>query len=153
LFFKERFHYLGSFSSETASELDVLGLDGNSLGMDGSQVGVFKETDKVGFGGLLQGTDGRGLETEIGLEVLGDFTDKTLEGQFSDQKLGGFLVSSDFSEGNSTGSVSVGFLDSTGSGGRLSGSLGGELFSRGFSTSGLSCGLLSSGHFDLDVRR
>lgn len=52
--------------------------------MDGAEVGVFEEGDKVGLNGLLESTDGRGLEAEIGLEVLCDFTDQALEGKLSD---------------------------------------------------------------------
>lgn len=43
--------------------------------MDGAQVGVLEERDEVRLDGLLQGTDGGGLEAEVGLEVLGDLTD------------------------------------------------------------------------------
>lgn len=42
--------------------------------MDGAQVGVLEEGDEVRLDGLLQGTDGGGLEAEVGLEVLGDLT-------------------------------------------------------------------------------
>lgn len=35
--------------------------------MDGSQVGVLKEGDEVGLGSLLEGHDGRRLESEVGL--------------------------------------------------------------------------------------
>lgn len=38
------------------SELDVLWLDGDSLGVDGSQVGVFEEGDEVSLSGFLEGT-------------------------------------------------------------------------------------------------
>jgi hypothetical protein len=44
-----------------------------------SQVGVFEERDQVGLGGLLEGHDGGRLEAQVGLEVLGDLTDETLE--------------------------------------------------------------------------
>ena len=44
------------------------GHDGDTLGVDGAQVGVFEETDEVSLGCLLKGHDGRGLETEIGLD-------------------------------------------------------------------------------------
>lgn len=57
--------------------------------MDGAQVGVLEKRDEVGLNGLLESTDGGGLETEVGLEVLVDFTDRTLEGGLADQKLGG----------------------------------------------------------------
>ena len=65
----------------------TLGLDGDTLGVDGSQVGVLEERDEVGLGGLLEGTDRRRLEAEVGLEVLGDLTDETLEaaGRVSDE--------------------------------------------------------------------
>lgn len=35
--------------------------------------------DEVGLGRLLEGHDGRRLESQVGLEVLSDLTDKTLE--------------------------------------------------------------------------
>ena len=38
---------------------------------------------------LLEGHDGGRLESEVGLEVLGDLTDETLEGELSDEELGG----------------------------------------------------------------
>lgn len=43
--------------------------------MDGAEVGILEEGDEVRLDGLLEGTDGRRLESEIGLEVLGDLTD------------------------------------------------------------------------------
>lgn len=56
--------------------------------MDGSQVGVFEQRDEVSLGSFLECKDGRRLETEVGLEVLGDFTDESLEGEFADEKVG-----------------------------------------------------------------
>ena len=40
-------------STDMAGELDVLGHYGDSLGMYGTQVAVFKQPDQVGFAGLL----------------------------------------------------------------------------------------------------
>jgi hypothetical protein len=54
-------------------------LNGDTLGVNRGQVGVFEEGNEVGFGSFLEGTDRRRLETEIGLEVLSDFTNETLE--------------------------------------------------------------------------
>lgn len=70
--------------------------------MDGTQVGVLKERDEVGLNGLLKSTDGRGLEAEVGLEVLSNFTDQTLEGELADQKLSGLLVATDLTESDGT---------------------------------------------------
>ena len=39
--------------------------------------------------GTSKRTDGRRLESKIGLEVLGDLTDESLEGELSDEELGG----------------------------------------------------------------
>lgn len=66
--------------------------------MDGAQVGVLEEGNEVSFDGLLERTDGRRLEAEVGLEVLRDFTDQALEGQLADEELGGFLVATDLAE-------------------------------------------------------
>lgn len=51
----------------------------------------------------LQSTDSRTLETQICLEILGDFPDETLEGQLPDEQLGGLLVPTDLTQSNSTG--------------------------------------------------
>ena len=114
---------LGTFSTDTASQLDILGHDSHTLGMDGTQVGIFEKTNKVGFGGLLQSKNGSGLESKVGLEVLGDLTDKTLERSLADEKVSRLLVLADLTKGDSTRAVSVGLLDTSGSWGGLAGSL------------------------------
>lgn len=93
---------LRALTTEAAGELDVLGLDGDTLGVDGAQVGVFEKGDEIGLDGLLEGTDGRRLEAEVGLEVLGDLTDQTLEGKLADQEIGGLLVATDLTESDGT---------------------------------------------------
>ena len=40
---------LSSFTTDSSCKLDVFGHDGHSLGVDGAQVRVFKQTNKVGF--------------------------------------------------------------------------------------------------------
>merc|ERR1711953_457451 len=77
--------FLGTFSSDPPCQLDVLGHDGDTLGVDGAQVGVLKQTDQVGLTGLLQSSNGGGLESEISFEVLSDFSHETLEGQLPDE--------------------------------------------------------------------
>ena len=100
------------------------------------------------------------------LEVLGNLSDESLEGELSDEELSRLLVSSDLSESDGSGPVSVRLLDTTSGGtgglGRgLSGSLGSDyksahvqaqgtrrrtLLSGSLSSGGLSGGLLGSGH-------
>lgn len=64
-------------------------LDGDTLGVDGAQVGVLEEGDEVRLDGLLQGTDGGRLEAEVGLEVLGDLTDLVEEAMVSRERCDG----------------------------------------------------------------
>ena len=100
------------------------------------------------------------------LEVLSNFTDKTLEGEFANEKFSGLLVSPDFTESDSSGPEAMRLLHTTGSGLRVesdrmtpkstwestyggltgSGGLCSKLLTRGLATSGLASGLLSAGH-------
>ena len=68
-------YFLRTLSTDAASQLNVLGHDGDTLGVNGTQVSVLKESNKVGLSGFLQGKNSRSLETEIRLEVLGNLTD------------------------------------------------------------------------------
>merc|ERR1712186_77602 len=134
---------LGSLATDPPGQLDVLGHDGHTLGVDGAQAGVLEQTDQVGLASLLQSADGGRLEPEISFEILGDLPDETLE-----EQLGGLLVSPDLTESHSAGPVSVGLLDSTGGGGGLPGGLGGQLLPGSLSSGGLTSGLLGTGHDD-----
>ena len=57
-------------AADATGELDVLGEDGDALGVDGAKVGVLEEADQVRLGGLLKGEDGRGLQAKGRLGVL-----------------------------------------------------------------------------------
>lgn len=137
---------LVALTAKAAGKLDVLGLDGDTLGVDGAEVGVLEERDKVGLNGLLESTDSRGLEAKVTLEVLGDFANQALEGKLADQELGGLLVAANLTKSDGTRLIAVRLLDTAGGRGTLAGSLGGKLLARSLATSGLSCGLLSASH-------
>ena len=49
------------------------------------------ERNQVRLTSLLQSPNGRGLEPQVGLEILSNLTDETLEGEFPDEEFGGFL--------------------------------------------------------------
>ena len=132
-------------------ELNILWHDSNTLGVDGAKICIFKETDEVCFGSLLEGKNGRSLETKVGLEILGDLTDKTLERELANQEVGTLLVTTDLTESDGSWSVSVRLLDTTGGWGRLTGSLGCELLTRSLSSGRFTSGLLGTGH-DCDFR-
>jgi len=111
---EEQFVNLGTFSTDTASELDILWHNGDTLGVDGTQVGVLKQSNEVSLTGLLESSNSSRLEPEISFEVLSDFSHETLEGQLPDEKLSRLLVSSDLTESDGSWPVSVGLLDSSG---------------------------------------
>ena len=138
---------LGTLATDSAGKLDVLGHDCHTLGVDGAQVGVLEETDQVCLAGLLKSHDGRALEAEISLEVLSDFTYKTLEWELADEKLGGLLVTTDLTESDGSWPVSVGLLDTSGGWGTLASCLGGELLARSLSSGRFTSGLFCSCHF------
>ena len=145
--FKTSAGSLSPLTTDAAGELDVLGHDSHTLGVDGTKVGVLEQSDEVGLASLLESHHRCALESEVGLEVLGDLTDQSLEGKLPQQELGRFLVSTDFSESYCARPVSVGFLHSSGGGGALTGGLGCQLLSGGFSSSGFTGGLLGTSHF------
>jgi hypothetical protein len=140
--------YLSTLASDTAGKLDILGHDGDSLGMDGTQVGILKQTYKICFAGLLQSHHSRALESKVRFEVLCNFTDKALEWQFTDEQLCRLLVSSDLSQGNCSWPVSVWFLHTSSGWGRFTGCLGCQLLPGSFATCGLAGSLLGTGHVE-----
>jgi hypothetical protein len=114
---------LCALAADTTRELNVLGHNGNTLGVNGAKVRVLKESNEVGFGSLLKGENSSTLEAQVRLKVLGNLTDKTLERRLADQKVGRFLVFADLTKSDSSRAVTVRLLDASGSGSRLASSL------------------------------
>ncbi|CAN0853268.1 hypothetical protein LINGRAHAP2_LOCUS5586 [Linum grandiflorum] len=105
---------LSTLASDPSSKLDVLGHDGNPLGVDSAEVGILEQSDEVSLSSFLESRDGGALEPQIGLEILGDLTDKALEGELADEKLSALLVLADLTEGDGSWPESVGLLHSSG---------------------------------------
>ena len=88
--------------------------------MDGAQIRDLEQADDVSLAHLLVGHHGGALETEIGLEVLSDPADETLEGQLADKRLGTLLVATDLAQsdgaGDAVGSLLRAALDFCGTG-------------------------------------
>ncbi|CAG5911813.1 unnamed protein product, partial [Menidia menidia] len=85
---------LGPLSPYPTSQLDVFGHDGDTFSVDGTEVGVLKQTH--------QSANGSTLETEISLEVLGYFPHQTLEWKLADEQLCGLLVTTDLPQSHSS---------------------------------------------------
>ena len=137
---------LRAFASDSSRQLDILRHDGDSLGVDRAQVGVFEQANQVRFGRFLQGQDRGGLESQVSLEILGDFSDQSLERQLSDEQFRGLLVLADFSQRDGTRAVSVRLLDATSRRRGFARGLGRELLSRGLAAGGFTSSLFGTSH-------
>ena len=138
--------HLSALATDTPGQLDVLGHDGDTLGMDSAQVGVFEETHEVSLASLLKGHDSGALEAEVGLEVLSDLSDQALEWQLADEELSALLVTTDLSQSDGSWPVTVRFLHTPGGGSRFPRGLGGQLLTRGLASGGFTGGLLCTSH-------
>lgn len=142
---------LSTFTTDSSGQLNILGHDGNSLSVNSAQVGVFEQSDQIGFASFLQSHNSGALETEIGLEILGDFSHQTLEWQLADQKLGGLLITTDFSESDGSWPVTMGFLNTSGGWCAFTCSFGSQLLPRSLSSSTLTSCLLGTCHAEIQV--
>lgn len=61
--------------------------DGNSLGVDGAQIGVFEESDEVCLGSLLKSEHSLGLESDVILDLSGEVFNDSLEWQLPDEEV------------------------------------------------------------------
>ena len=82
--------------------------------MDSTKIGVFEQSYQVSFGSLLQGQNGRPLETQIGLEVLRDLTNQTLEGKLTNQQISRLLVTTNLTESDGSRAVTMRLFDTAG---------------------------------------
>lgn len=139
---------LSALSSDASCQLDVFRHDGDSLGVDSAQVGVFEEADQICFAGFLERHYCRTLEAQIGLEVLGDLPYQTLERQLANQQFGTLLITTNFTKSDGSGPVAMGFFHSAGGRCALPRSLGGQLLSGSLSSCRFTSGLLGTGHFE-----
>ncbi|CAL9770096.1 unnamed protein product, partial [Musa acuminata subsp. burmannicoides] len=136
----------GPFAPDAAGELDILGHYSHPLGVDGAEIGILEETHEICFGGLLQRRHRRALETQVGLEVLGDLTDQTLEWQLPDEQLRALLVLSDLPQSDRSGAEAMWLLHAASRRGRLPRRLRRQLLPRGLPAGGLPGRLLRTRH-------
>ena len=71
----------------------VLGHDGDALHVNGTQVGVLKQSNEVSFRSLLEGKYSRALEMTVRLELLSNLSYQTLEWRLANQMVSQLLVS------------------------------------------------------------
>ena len=74
---------------------------------------------KLTLSGFLQGANGGGLEAQIGLKVLGNFSHQALEGQLADKEVGALLKAANFSKSDGARAVTMWLLHTARCGGTL----------------------------------
>jgi hypothetical protein len=65
------------------------------LHVNGTQVGVLKQSNEVSFWSLLEGMYSHALETTVWLELLSNLSYQMLEWRLANQKVSRLLVSPD----------------------------------------------------------
>jgi hypothetical protein len=118
--------------------LNILGHDGDALGMNGAQVGIFEQANQVGFSRFLKRKDSRALETKIRLKILCNLSNKALKGKLANQQVGRLLVTANLAKSDSAWTVAMRLFDTSRSWSTLASSLGGELFAWSLASSGLA---------------
>ena len=114
-----------SITSDSSSEVHILLHDGNSVGVDGTKVGILENSDQVGLGTLLESLECVRGKSEVAVNTGGNRLDESHEWSSWDHVGHGFLVLLDLSEGNSSwlesdlSLLTISFLDSLGSSGGL----------------------------------
>ncbi|KAF1875342.1 hypothetical protein Lal_00007958 [Lupinus albus] len=95
--------------------------------MNCAKISILEQSNKVSLSRLLQRRHGGALESEIGFEILSDFTDQPLERKLPDEKFGALLVLSDLTECNCTWPEPVWLLHSAGRRSRFPSGFGSQL--------------------------
>ena len=75
--------------------------------MDGAQVSVLEQTDKIGLRCFLETQYGHQLEPQVCLEILGDLPHQSLEGQLTDEECSAPLEVMNITKGHCACPVSV----------------------------------------------
>jgi histone H3 len=80
-------HPLKPFTMNASGQLNVLGHDGNTLGVNGAQVCILKHANKVSLRSLLEGKYSCALETQVAIEILSNLSYQMLEWCLANQKV------------------------------------------------------------------
>ena len=94
-------------TTNATSKVDVLRHDGDSLGVDGKQIGVLEESNEVILGSLMKCGNSSGSAVEICPHLSEYLTHETGKRSFADEELRGLLVSSDLAEGDRAGAKAM----------------------------------------------
>jgi len=114
--------------------------------MNGAEVSILKQTNKISLSRFLQCRHGGALETEISLEILSDLTNQTLEREFADEEFSALLVLADLTESDGSRPETVRFLHSAGGRSRFASGFCSELLPWRFASGGFASGLLGTCH-------
>ena len=143
---------LRALATNAARKLHILRQNGDALGVDGAKIGILEKTNEVSLSSLLKSANSCALEANVSLEVLGDFTNETREGELADEKLSGFLKAANFAQSNNAGAKAMGLLNASSTWKALA-SLRGQLLARLGFLNMLAGSLFGASHDDKILNR
>jgi hypothetical protein len=85
-------------SSDSPSQLDILGPDGDAACVNSTQYSVLEQSNEICFSGFLKAAKSGALEAHIRTNFLSDLSHQSLEGQLADEKLGRLLKTPNFTQ-------------------------------------------------------
>ncbi len=77
--------------TNTATEANILGHDGDALGMNRTKIGIFECSDEIGLSRFLYGHERTDSKARIRLEILSDFSNETPKRLLVHEKVGRLL--------------------------------------------------------------
>ena len=91
---------LEPLTTDAASQIDVLLHDSDSRGVDGTKIGIFKETSEIALSCLLKSEKSLRLESQLTVDAITNAPNKALEWSLGQEKISDLLVPLDLSECN-----------------------------------------------------
>ena len=91
-------HLVKNFTAQASCKLHVFRYDRHALRMDGAQVRVFKQSDKVCFSGFVKREERSRLEAQVRAKVVRDLAHDAVKGESGNKKLGRLLVLANFAQ-------------------------------------------------------
>ena len=91
---------LEPLTTDAASQIDVLLHDSDSRGVDGTKIGIFKETSEIALSCLLKSEKSLRLESQLTVDAIANAPNKALEWSFGQEKISDLLVPLDLSKCN-----------------------------------------------------
>jgi hypothetical protein len=108
----KRIYFSSALSADPPCELLVFWCDGHAFSMNGAQVGVFHQSDKVALACCLQRHDRVRLKAQVCPEILRHLAHEALKRKLAAQEFGALLVLPNLAQSDSPRPASASLVTS-----------------------------------------